>query len=1081
MKGTMKFTHLHVHSHYSLLDGLSKIDELVNRAAELGMDSLALTDHGNMYGAIEFYQKCKKAGIKPIIGCEMYIAAGNMRDKNPGVDDKRYHLTVLASSTQGYQNLIKLASAAHLEGFYYKPRVDKDLLAKYSAGLIALSGCPASEISRALQYKKPVIAEKLVREYQDIFGKENFYLEVQPHKTADQPLVNAGLIALAPKVGAELVATNDIHYTRADDADAQDILVSVQTGNRVHDEDRLTMKGTDLSMRSGSEMALLFPDTPEAIANTVEIADRVHIDIELGKTHLPHFDVPKQYDPDSYLKELCERGVLRRYQIPVSELEARPEYAQLKDRLAYELRVIKETGFASYFLIVQDFVNWAKEHHIVVGPGRGSAAGSLVSYLLNIINIDPLKYNLLFERFLNPERISMPDIDIDFADTRRDEVIEYVAQKYGRDHVAQIITFGTMAARAAIRDTGRALGIAYGFCDQLAKLIPFNPTQGTKVGWLKKSLETVGELKGLYERDPEVKRLIDAAIKLEGVARHASTHACGVVMSPRPLQEYVPLQLATKHGEKKNGARENQIVVTQYDMKAVADLGLLQMDFLGLRNLSIIEHALRLIEQTHGTRIAIEDIALDDPAVFRLFQRGETTGLFQFESGGMRRYLKELKPTELEDLIAMVALYRPGPMELIPSYIKRKQKLERVEYLHPKLAPILGNTYGIGVYQEQMMQITRDLAGFNLSEADTMRRAIGKKIKSLLDEQGEKLIRGMIKNGIDERTAKAIWELFPPFARYGFNRSHAACYALIAYQTGWLKAHYPTEFMTATLAAESTDVEKIAFFVEEAHTMGIEVLGPYVNESFASFAMVADKKIRFGLGAIKNVGSNIVDAIITEREARGRFSSLTDFAERVKHKDFNKKSLESLIKCGALDELGERNQLLANLETILEFNRETQKAQSGGQASLFSMAPEVQLASFRLKPADPAEKRDRLQWERELLGLYVSEHPFQDYAEKFKSKNVIALKDLTANMRNQKVFVGGLVSGIQKIVTKSGEPMLFVKLEDIAGRTEILVFPKTLAKNPAVWQEEKILLVRGRVSDKDGAPKILCEDAVEMI
>jgi DNA polymerase-3 subunit alpha len=647
--------------------------------------------------------------------------------------------------------------------------------------------------------------------------------------------------------------------------------------------------------------------------------------------------------------------------------------------------------------------------------------------------------------------------------------------------VAQIITFGTMAARAAIRDTGRALGMPYGFCDQLAKLIPFNPTQGMKVGWLKKSLETIQELKDGYARDPEVKRLIDAAIKLEGVARHASTHACGVVISPQPLQEYVPLQLATKHGEKKNSTSENQVVVTQYEMHAIEDLGLLKMDFLGLRNLSIIEAALRLIEQIHGTQISIEEISLDDPQVFRLFQRGETTGLFQFESGGMRRYLKELKPTELEDLIAMVALYRPGPMDLIPSYIKRKQKLERVEYLHPKLAPILANTYGIGVYQEQMMQITRELAGFNLSEADTMRRAIGKKIKSLLDEQRSKLIAGMIKNDIDRRTAEAIWELFPPFARYGFNRSHAACYALIAYQTGWLKAHYPTEFITATLAAESTDIEKIAFFVEEARAMGIEVLGPDVNESFASFTVVAPKKIRFGLGAVKNVGSNIVDAIIGERKANGRFASITDFAERVQHKDFNKKSLESLIKCGAMDELGERNQMLGNFETILEFNRESQKAKGGGQVSLFSVAPQVQVASLRLKASEPAEKRNRLQWERELLGLYISEHPFQDYTEKFKSKKITALKDLTVGMRNQKVSIGGLVSSIQRINTKSGEPMLFVKLEDLTNRTEVLVFPKVLARNPGIWQEEKVLLVHGRISDKDGTPKILCEEAVEMV
>jgi len=1067
----MKFTHLHVHSHYSLLDGLAKIDELVKRAAELEMDSLALTDHGSMYGAIEFYQKARKAGIKPIIGVEAYIAYEHMQDRRPNIDDKRYHLTLLSYNNEGYHNLIRLVTKAHLEGFYYKPRIDKDALRQYAKGLIALSGCFSGEIPRAIQMKKPDAALRLTHEYQDIFGKDNFYLEIAPHfNYPDQRAVNAQLAALSQKTGSRLVATNDIHYVNPEDAEAQDILVSVQTRSPMEDENRLTMKEANLSMRSAQEMASLFPEHPEAIAATEEIAGRVNFSIELGQNKLPRFSVPAGHNAESYLEKLCLENLPRRYG---SVTQA------MRERLGYELAVIKQTGLASYFLIVHDFVAWAKERGIVVGPGRGSAAGSLVSFLLGITNIDPLKYNLLFERFLNPERVSMPDIDLDFTDTRRDEVIEYVAQKYGRDHVAQIITFGTMAARAAIRDTGRALGMPYSFCDQIAKMIPFNPTQGEKSGWLKKCLANVRELGEAYQRDPEVKRLIDSAMKLEGVARHASTHACGVVISPEPLVDHVPLQYATRHGAQKTDGN-NQAVVTQYEMHAIEDLGLLKMDFLGLRNLTIVENTLDLIRRLHGAEINIEKIPLDDPKAFAIFQRGETTGLFQFESSGMKRYLRDLKPTELEDLIAMVSLYRPGPMELIPSYIRRKHGQEKIEYLHPKLEPILKNTYGIGVYQEQMMQIARDLAGFTLPEADTLRKAIGKKIKLLLGQQREKLVSGMLKNQIDRRTAEQIWELFPPFARYGFNRSHAACYALIAYQTGFLKARYPTEFMTALLAAEGSDVEKIAFFVEEARTMGMEVLPPDVNESFENFTVVGAGKIRFGLGAVKNVGANIVQAIIAERKAHGKYESLAQFAERIGHKDFNKKSLESLVKCGALDALGERSRILVNIDLLLEYNRESQKAAGAGQESLFSGAPEIRLASLRLRETEPAAKRECLSWEKELLGLYVTEHPMQEYLERLKQNRVLPLKNLTMDLRNQPVSIAGLVSAVQKIITKSGEPMLFVKMEDQTARTEVLVFTKVLAKNPTVWQQEKVLVVKGRVSDKDGITKILCEEAFEL-
>lgn len=1068
-----KFTHLHVHSHYSLLDGLGKIDELVSRAVALGMDALALTDHGNLYGAIEFYQKARAAGLKPIIGSELYIASGDMRDKRPGIDDKRWHLTVLAATNKGYENLLQLTTKAHLEGFYYKPRVDKACLREHADGLIALSGCLGGEIPRAIRAGATERAERIIREYQSIFGPEDFYLELGAHiEHPEQRLVNDALVLLSGRTGAPVVATGDIHYVEKSDAEAQDILVSVQSGNRFDDENRLTMKEFDLSMRSSDEMAALFARHPEAITNTEVIKERVNVSIELGKNRLPRFVVPEGHDPDSYLTELSRQGVVRRFG------ENALQTPHIADRLNYELAVIRETGFAPYFLIVQDFVSWAKQQGIVVGPGRGSAAGSLVSYVLGVTNVDPLAYRLLFDRFLNKDRISMPDIDLDFADTRRDEVIEYVAKKYGRSHVAQIITFGTMAARAAVRDTGRALGMPYSFCDQIAKLIPFTP--GVKTGWLLKCLSNVQELKDLYERDSEAKRLIDAAIKLEGVARHASTHACGVVISPEPLTNIVPLQHATRGGTVKNGQREEmKTVVTQYEMHAIEDLGLLKMDFLGLRNLTIIEYTLAIIRNAHNILIDVDKIPLDDKKTFSLFQRGETGGLFQFESAGMKRYLKELKPTEFEDLIAMVSLYRPGPMELIPSYISRKHGKERVTFLHPKLEPILNKTYGIGIYQEQMMEIAKELAGYSLPEADTLRKAIGKKIKSLLDQQREKLVAGMLKNGIDRKTASAIWELFPPFARYGFNRSHAACYALIAYQTGYLKAHYPAEFLTALLMAEGNDIERIAFIVEEARAMDIEVLPPDINESDEKFAMVDSKKIRFGLASVKNVGANIVSAIASEREHAGSFGTLAGFLERVQHKDLNKKSLESLIKCGAMDGLGERATLLANLDLLLDYNREVEKAAAAKQESLFALSPGAMTPEIRLRPTDPAPKRERLQWERELLGLYVSDHPIKEYMPRFAERKATPIRDLGENP-NRTVIIGGLVAGIQKIVTKTGEPMLFVKIEDLTARTEVLVFPRVLAENPGVWQEEKIIMLRGRVSDKDGAVKILCEKAVEI-
>ena len=1119
----MKFTHLHVHSHYSLLDGLAKIDQLVNRTKELEMDAIALTDHGNLYGAIEFYQKAKKAGIKPIVGCEMYIAARSMADKDPALDSKRSHLTVLARNSEGYHNLIKLVTEAHLKGFYYKPRVDHDILRRHAKGLTALSGCLTGEIPRAIQANLIEKAETLIREYQDIFGKEYFYLELGAHiNMPEQVTVNRALMELSKKTGAPVVATNDIHYCRAEDAEAQDILVSVQTGARFEDENRLTMKQNNLSLRSADEMAVIFPDIPEAIANSNVIADSVDLTIELGKNKIPPFPTPAGTTQESLLEDLCLAGIHNRYKILPQDLKTsgEPLTKTIRERFNYEFEIIKKTGFTSYFLVVQDFVNWARAQGIIVGPGRGSAAGSLISYVLHITNIDPIHYNLLFERFLNPERISMPDIDLDFADTRRDEVINYVQKKYGQDHVAQIITFGTMAARAAIRDTGRALGMPYNFCDHLAKLIPFNPTQGMKEGWLAQCLDEVQELKSIYETDPEAKRLIDAALKLEGVVRHASIHASGVVIAPEPLDHFVPLQFATRA---EGGENSEEILVTQYDMHGVEDLGLLKMDFLGLRNLSIIERTVSLLEKLHDIKLDIDTLPLDDKATFKLFQEAKTTGVFQMESAGMKRYLKDLKPTELEDLIAMVALYRPGPMEFLPSYIARKHGRERITYLHPKLQPILAPTYGIGVYQEQMMQIARDLAGYTLPEADTLRKAIGKKIKSLLNEQRERLIAGMTKNGISAGTAEQIWELFPAFARYGFNRSHAACYAMVAYQTGYLKAHYPAEYMASLMTAEGFEIERVALLIDETKAMGIEVLAPDVNESFETFTVVLPEtgkremaKIRFGLSAIKNVGSNIVEAIIQVRKENGTFTplerhrllstvqteitnegvmlpsagreapvltgfaSLADFVERIPVKDLNRKSIEALAKCGALDGLGERSQILENMDLLLRFGRDQKDIQNSSQVSIFGDGA-MPIASLRLAAVTPATKKERLAWEKELLGLYITEHPMHDFADKLKDKVTFMNKLDPIQLRGHTVSIGGIVSVVKKILTKSGAPMLFVTMEDTTAKTEVLVFPSVFEKNPAIWQADKVLLVRGKLSDKDGEPKILCDTVSEVI
>ena len=1048
-----KFIHLHTHSHYSLLDGLSKIDGLVNRAKELGMEALALTDHGNMYGSVEFFEKAKKAGIKPIIGVEVYVAKGSRLSRGGREDMTRYHLTLLAKNEEGYHNLCELVTRSHLEGFYYKPRIDRELLEKHHEGIVCLSGCFSGELARNLRAGNHKEAEEVVEFYHNLFG-DDYYLEIQPHS----PDLHRAMKELSEKYGIPLVATQDSHYVLKEDQPIHEILLAIQTNNRLEDEDRLSFQDFDASFVDAEEMAANLSDFPEALENTLKVAEKCQFEFQLGTTILPEFDTPNDMPSMEYLKQLIRERFEQKFPNPTEEE---------RQRLEYEVSVIEKTGFSDYFLIVQDYVNWAKDHGIVVGPGRGSAAGSFVSYILGITGINPMQYDLLFERFLNPERISMPDIDIDFADYRRDEVLAYLKDKYGNERVAQIITFGTMAARASVRDAGRALGLSYSFCDELAKMIPFEPNTDKSNTKLGKYLEEIPELKERYEKDPDARRVLSAALKLEGTVRHASVHACGTLISAKPLVNYLPLQ---------RSPQDPNSVITQIEMHGVEDLGLLKVDLLGLRNLTVIEETLRLIKNIHDEDVDIYEIPLDDAATYKFLQTGETTGIFQFESAGMRRYIKELKPTVLEDLIALGALYRPGPIELIPSFINRKHGKEKISYIHPKLEPILKSTYGVGVYQEQMMRIARDLAGFSLAQSDTLRKAIGKKIKSLLDEQQKKLVDGMIANGIDERTAEKIWELFPPFARYGFNRSHAACYGLISYQTAYLKTHYPTEFMTALLNHSNGDIERITFLAAEAERMGIKVLPPDVNRSLGQF-FPEDQGIRYGLATIKNLGANITEIIVNERMMGGPYQSFSDFMMRVSHRDLNKKSLEALAKTGALDSLGvERQKILFNMDAVLRAASGAKKVQQGMQDTLFggAVAP-----TFKLQePMQPASKTERLAWERELLGVYFTEHPLVEYLRGAASKGkrytpistVLELED------TKMVRIAGVITKVQRVMTKKGEPMVFAKIDDLSNTIEILVFNSVLEKNQGIIQENNVVDVVGRVSRKNGDAKLLCNE-----
>jgi len=1063
----MSFVHLHNHSHYSLLDGLTKLDEMVNYAKEQGSPAVAITDHGTMYGVIEFYQKARKAGIKPIIGVETYLANGSRHDKNTREDGRSAHLLLLAKNNTGYKNLIKLVSAAHLEGFYYKPRIDWEILTQYHEGLIACTACLAGEIPRLIMADKLVEAKKRLLEYQELFGPDSFYLEIMDHPELEElAKVNAQLIKFSKELNIPLVATNDSHYLKKDDAEAQDILLCLQNKKKITDTDRMKMLGHgDYSVRPNAEMIAAFSHLPEAVANTLKIAEMCNVEIKLGDIQLPHFDVPSGYDGNSYLREWCEKGIGKRFPTVGAE-----ELAQVKERLDYELSVIAKMGWPSYFLIVADFINWAKDNKIVVGPGRGSAAGSLVCYLTGITNLDPIKYDLLFERFLNPDRISMPDIDMDFADIRRGEVINYVEQKYGHDHVAQIITFGTMAARAAVRDVGRVLDEPYDYCDRISKSIPMFMK-------LDEAIRTVPEVRDMYNNEEAAKQILDYARRLEGVARHASTHACGVLITKNPLTEYVPIQYASS---------SDRSIISQYSLHPIEDLGLLKMDFLGLKNLTIIESALKIIKNTRGLELDIDKIPLDDSATYKLFQAGETTGVFQFESSGMKRYLRELKPTIFEDIIAMVALYRPGPMEWIPDYIAGKHQLKKVVYLHPKLAPILEKTYGVAIYQEQVMQIARDLAGFTMGQADVLRKAMGKKIAALLAEQKEKFIDGCVKNGVYKELAEKVFSFIEPFAGYGFNRSHAACYAMIGYQTAYLKAHWPVEFMAALLTSDQGDPDRVAIEIEECRNMNIKIMAPDINESFGTFTVVTagtkDNKIvginekvdtiRFGLKAIKNVGEHIVEEIISERKQNGPFQDIFELLTRITDKDLNKKSLESLVKCGALESFGERGQLLSNLERLLNYNRESIKFRDSKQSSLFADHPQLDATAPTLNPAPPADSNEKLIWEKELLGLYVSEHPY-NYFRPYLHGYVIPLASLPNHKGDDRVIAAGIIASIKKILTRSGESMLFVKIEDATKTVELLIFPRLYKETGDTWREGQAVLVDGKVSEKDQETKLL--------
>lgn len=1053
------FVHLHVHSEYSLLDGAARIKDLVKTAAELGMPALALTDHGVMYGAFDFYRLAKAYGIRPILGCEVYVATRTRFDRVPRVDDNQYHLVLLAENETGYKNLLSLVSAAYLEGFYYKPRVDRELLAKHSKGLIALSGCLAGEIPTALQSFNFAKACETAQVYREIFGPENFFLELMDHKIPEQERTNAGLRQLSRELNVPLVVTNDVHYIRKSDSLVHDILLCIQTGKTIYDENRLRFPTQEFYFKSAEEMAALFSEDREALLKTREIAERCQVSIQFNQMHLPEYKVPKGYNLDSYLRKLCWEGLARRYPGEVP--------AAVQERLEYELQVLCKMGFAGYFLVVQDFVNWARNEGILVGPGRGSAAGSLGAYVLGVTNIDPLKYGLLFERFLNPDRITMPDIDIDFCFERREEVIDYVVQKYGTNHVAQIITFGTMMARAVIRDVGRVLNLPLKEVDRIAKLVP-NELGVT----LERALQTSPELKDLYEEDPEVRNLLDLAKAIEGIPRHASTHAAGIVISREPLTNYVPLQ------------RTGNAVTTQFPKEAVEKIGLLKIDLLGLRTLTVIKNTLEIISKTQKINLDPDKFPLDDERTYELLALGETIGVFQLESTGMRHLLKNMKPTRFEDLIALVALYRPGPLGsgMVEDFINRKNGYTEVKYLHSALEPILSETYGVILYQEQVMQISCELAGFTMAQADSLRRAMGKKKPEVVIALRETFVSGAQTCGVDAKVAGQIFDLMEHFAGYGFNKSHSAAYALIAYQTAYLKANYPLAFMAALLTSIRGNSDKVSYYIHECRRLGIEILPPDVNESLIDFTVVGENRIRFGLAAVKNVGQGAVEVIIKARQIGGPFCSLDDFCQRVDLRQVNKRVIESLILCGAFDSLEiYRSQLLAVLDDCLEAaqaNRRDQEAQAKGQVSLFDLLEEplTNQVSRHLPEIPEFSLDELLAREKEALGFYVSGHPFSEYQDLLMGQTTLSIAELSQCKDGDRVVLGGVITSLRRTTTRRGEGIVYFTLEDSGGKVEVMFFPRGNSKDIRPLQEDAVVVLEGRVNVQEESCRIFGEE-----
>ncbi|MFD0620299.1 DNA polymerase III subunit alpha [Paenibacillus sp. GCM10027629] len=1061
------FVHLHVHSEYSLLDGAARIDKMVEQAARLGMKSLALTDHGVMYGVVPFYKACVQHGIQPIIGCEAYLTTGSMKDKGTRQENPIYHLILLAKNEQGYRNLMKLCSLGHLEGFHYKPRIDLTVLRQYSEGIICLSACLGGEIPQHLLHGRHEEAKASALRYKDIFG-EDFYLELQDHGISEQKRVNPQLIALSEETGIPLVVTNDVHYIAPEDAAMQDVLICIGTGKTVDAEDRLRITTDQLYLKSEEEMAKLFPHVPEAIANTERIAAKcADLKLEFGRSILPAFQpIPEGQTAGQYLAELCEEGLERRYgSLPIWEDSSYRE--TVWQRLRYELDVIARMGYSDYFLIVWDFIRFAHENGIATGPGRGSSAGSLVAYVLNITDVDPIKYKLLFERFLNPARVTMPDIDIDFSDLRRDEVIDYVVRKYGSEHVAQIITFGTMAARAAVRDVGRVLNIPFGEVDRVAKMIP-NQLGVT----IEEALRLNPDLASLQDRSERVMELVHMAMKVEGMPRHASTHAAGVVISEEPLTHYVPLQEGSE-----------TTALTQYSMENLEAVGLLKMDFLGLRTLSIIERTLAWIREETGQSIDFHEVPDDDPDTYAMLGHGDTTGIFQLESSGVRRVLKDLKPSEFEDIVSVVALYRPGPMEFIPKYIQGKHGQIEVEYPHPSLEPILKDTYGIIVYQEQIMQIASQMAGFTLGEADLLRRAVSKKKREVLDEQRAHFVTGSIGEGFTEEEANHVYDMIVRFADYGFPRAHAAAYGVLAFQTAYLKAHYPVQFMSSMLASVMGNHRKVAEYVDASKHMGIDVLPPDVNESGVLFTPVAfedgRQAIRFGLAAIKNVGTQAIESIMKEREERP-YDSLIDFCRRIDLRVCNKRVLESLIQGGALDSLpGHRAQLIAMLDETVEAAVKWRKERDDLQIQLFGFI-EVNNWSIEYPDIRPYTITQQLEFERELLGLYISGHPLDDHDEMLSKLELDRLMDLTEAPDESEVVVAGMVVSLKQISTKQGKMMGFMELEDRISRTEVVLFPKVWERCHDLIDKGALLAVRAKLQQQDEDFKLLADDVAPL-